>query len=803
MAAEKDSLLTIPKLDGDYEHWAMLMENLLRSKEWWSLVETGVIEPARGEVLNGAQRADLAAMKLKDLKVKNYLFQAIDKTTLKTILQKDTAKQIWDSMKTKYQGNERVRNAQLQTLRRDFEVLEMKLGESINDYFSRVMIVANNMRNLGEDLQDAKIVEKVLRSLSEKYNYIVCSIEESKNIKSLSVDELQSSLLVHEQKFRRNSSGEEHALKVTHAEGSNSRGRGRTSFRGGRGRGRGRQTSDKALIECYKCHQLGHYQYDCPMWEKKANFVEFDESEELLLMSYVEMHGGNHNNLWFLDSGCSNHMCGDRSLFCDLDESFTHIVKLGNNMRMNVVGKGNVRLFLEGISYVVTEVFYVPDLQNHLLSIGQLQEKGLAVLIQSNRCRIYHPSRGLIINTDMTANRMFVLLSKSQPAEQPAEKQLKKEVCLQAETQDMAELWHRRYGHLGYQNLKTLQQKGMVKGLPQISDTKAVCTDCLKGKQHRDSFPKKSTWRASQKLELIHADICGPVTPISNSHKRYLICFIDDYSRKAWVQFLIDKSDAFASFKLFKNCVEKETGLDIKCLRTDRGGEFTSNEFNDFCKENGIKRQLTAAYTPQQNGVAERKNRTVMNMVRSLLSEKGVPKIFWPEAVNWSFYVLNRSPTSSVPDLTPEEAWSGIKPSVAHFRVFGSVAHAHVPDARRTKLEDKSRTCVLLGVSEESKAYRLYDPILKKVVISRDVVFEEDNKWNWDDSFAENIAPDLTWGDDDELHTPNASEDENARSNDDEAAPKSYEPRNFCPFGCENELKKHKNPCMDGGLCLR
>lgn len=251
----------------------------------------------------------------------------------------------------------------------------------------------------------------------------------------------------------------------------------------------------------------------------------------------------------------------------------------------------------------------------------------------------------------------------------------------------------------------------MVTGLPEINEAEVVCTDCLKGKQHRDLFPKKSKWRASEKLELIHSDLCGPITPISNSQKRYFICFIDDYTRKAWVEFLNDKSDAFSAFKLFKSHVEKETGLAIKCLRTDHGGEFNSNEFNNFCKENGIRRHLTAAYTPQQNGVAERKNRTVMNMVRCLLSQKGMPKTFWAEAVNCSFYLLNRCPTLSLKDMTPEEAWTGIKPSVTHLRVFGSIAHAHIPDARRTKLEDKSQSCVLLGMIEGTKAYRLYDPV--------------------------------------------------------------------------------------------
>lgn len=138
----------------------------------------------------------------------------------------------------------------------------------------------------------------------------------------------------------------------------------------------------------------------------------------------------------------------------------------------------------------------------------------------------------------------------------------------------------------------------MVRGLPQLTPSYMTCNDCISGKQHRDSFPKRSTWRATQKLELVHEDICGPITPASSSNKRYIFIFIDDYSRKAWAYFLMEKSEAFKFFKCFKIMVEKETGLFIKCFCTDRGGEFNSNEFNDFCKQSGIKRQLTTAYTP-------------------------------------------------------------------------------------------------------------------------------------------------------------------------------------------------------------
>jgi transposase InsO family protein len=182
-----------------------------------------------------------------------------------------------------------------------------------------------------------------------------------------------------------------------------------------------------------------------------------------------------------------------------------------------------------------------------------------------------------------------------------------------------------------------------VRDLPKIIDSKHVCEDCLVGKQHRDSIPKSSIWKSTKRLELVHSDICGPITPASNSDNKYIMTFIDDFSRKTWVYFLKNKSSAFEYFKKFKCLVEKETGAAIYCLRTYRGGEFNSIEFKDLCEENGIERQLTSAYTPQQNGIAERTNRSVMDMVRSMMAGKDIPKEFWPEVVNWAIYVLNRS----------------------------------------------------------------------------------------------------------------------------------------------------------------
>ena len=191
---------SIPKFDGHYDHWSMLMENLLRSKEYWSLIEDGIeVAPANS---TAEQRKAADDSKLKDLKAKNYLFQAIDRTILETILNKETARDIWTSMRQKFQGSTKVKRAQLQALRREFEILSMKDNETVNEYFSRTLAIANKMTTHGESMGQTKVVEKVLRSMTSKFNYVVCSIEESNDVTALTIDELQSSLLVHEQRMQ-------------------------------------------------------------------------------------------------------------------------------------------------------------------------------------------------------------------------------------------------------------------------------------------------------------------------------------------------------------------------------------------------------------------------------------------------------------------------------------------------------------------------------------------------------------------------------------------------------------------------
>ena len=198
-----------------------------------------------------------------------------------------------------------------------------------------------------------------------------------------------------------------------------------------------------------------------------------------------------------------------------------------------------------------------------------------------------------------------------------------------------------------------------------------------------------------------------------------------------WTILLKDKGEAFEKFKSFKSIVEHETRLSIKTLRTDRGGEFTSIEFNKFCEKYGIQRHLTAPYTPQQNGVVERRNRTLMEMTRSILKHMNLPNYLWGEAVIHASYIINRVATRSLSSQTPYEVFKGRKPSVEHLRVFGCIGYVKVNKHHLRKLDDRSRSLVHLGTEPGSKAYRMFDPTNQRIVVSRDVTFDEDKSWRW------------------------------------------------------------------------
>ena len=236
-------------------------------------------------------------------------------------------------------------------------------------------------------------------------------------------------------------------------------------------------------------------------------------------------------------------------------------------------------------------------------------------------------------------------------------------------------------------------------------------------------------------LDLIHTDVMGPINVPSFSGGRYLLTFVDDLSRKVFAVPIKQKSDVFEQFKIFKKVIENQCERKIKVIRSDNGTEYVNKSFEEFLVSSGIVHHKTCPYTPAQNGVAERMNRTIGDRVRCMLFDSGVGLKFWAEAAVTAVYLLNPVPTRSN-SVCPEEIWSSKKPNLKHVRVFGCKAMVHVPDEKRSKFSPKSRECIFVGYCNDAKGYRLFDAATSKIIVCRDVVFFEtdDNNFNLGDN---------------------------------------------------------------------
>lgn len=284
-------------------------------------------------------------------------------------------------------------------------------------------------------------------------------------------------------------------------------------------------------------------------------------------------------------------------------------------------------------------------------------------------------------------------------------------------------VWHRRLGHLNRQGILLLKSK-LATGLGNCEVSKDTCEVCVAGKHSKRPF-KPSNKRSANLLDLIHSDLCGPMSTQSIGGARYFLTFIDDHSRKQFVYFLKNKNEVNKYFAQFKAKVENQLGKKIKRLRTDNGREYVNRELQEVLEKNGIEHQTTVAYNPQQNGLAERANRTIVERARTMLIDAGLPKDFWAETTATAVYLINRSPCKALQEETPEEAWSGRKPDLRHLKVFGCKALAHVPKEKRDKWDAKSEELIFVGYNESTKGYRLINPESRKAVNSRDVVFFE------------------------------------------------------------------------------
>ncbi|KAD3336326.1 hypothetical protein E3N88_31845 [Mikania micrantha] len=437
-----------------------------------------------------------------------------------------------------------------------------------------------------------------------------------------------------------------------------------------------------------------------------------DHQEVLLNEKEIKpsQYGITNESLWYLDNDASNHMTGNKEHFRELDKKVSGRVRFGDGSFVEIEGKGSILLECKNKEQrVISHVYYIPNLKNNILSLGQLTENGCKVLLERDSLFLYDNNETLLMKVTRSKNRLYnINLRIGAP------------VCLLSKIDEEAWLWHARLGHINFDTIKLMTHKNLVQGVPRINHASQICDACLLGKHIRAPFPNQARFKSDKPLELVCGDLCGPISPPTHSGKKYIFLLVDDCTRYMWIYLLSSKDQAFGIFREFKQLVENEVGTKLKTLRTDRGGEFTSSEFNSFYKEHGIALQLTAL---QQNGVVERRNRTMLSTTRSIMKAMSMPQSFWGEAVRHTIYVLNRTPTKALKNSTPFEALKGRKLNLKYLRVFGCVAYA----------------------KEGSKACRLFDPMTKKICISRDVKFLEKESLNWSEYMNEVGSKEPNW----------------------------------------------------------
>ncbi|KAG9451218.1 hypothetical protein H6P81_011183 [Aristolochia fimbriata] len=416
-------------------------------------------------------------------------------------------------------------------------------------------------------------------------------------------------------------------------------------------------------------------------------------------------------NTWWIDFGSTIHVCNSIQGLRNLRKPVGNeqFIYLGSQIKSHVEAIGSCDLKLEsGFVLTLEKIFYILSFIRNLISVSKLVPLGFSFTFENTEFSLLYQSEH--VGSDILCDGLYSLNLKHDTAHEVmiVHSGLKRCVINEASST----LWHRRLGHISIDRIKRLVKDKILQTL-DFTDFN-TCIDCIKGKQ-TNKFKKGAT-RSSTILEIIHSDICCP--DMDTQGQKYFITFIDDYSRYMYLYMLHTKNEALDAFKVFKAKVEKQCGKQMKIVRTDRGGEYygrytesrqAQGPFARFLQHNGIVFQYTMLGSPDQNGVAERRNRTLLDMVRSMLSTSKLPKALWVDALKTVVYILNRVPTKAIPK-TPFELFKGWKPSLQHIRVWGCPSEVRVYNPQEKKMDPRTISGYFIGYPERSKGYRFYCP---------------------------------------------------------------------------------------------
>ena len=407
---------------------------------------------------------------------------------------------------------------------------------------------------------------------------------------------------------------------------------------------------------------------------------------------------------------------GDASKFTHISPKKSRHATYGDNNKDRILGVGKIGT---NSSNSIENVLLVEGLKHSLLSVSQLCDKGYLVSFDYQKCLIEHKHDINIKHVGHRVNNVYMI---------DLSLKIDNNHCFLSKDDDPW-LWHKRIAHINMDHLNKLISKDLVVGLPKLKFEKdKLCDACQKGKQTRVSFKPKIVVSTTQPLQLLHMDLFGPSRTMSFGGNYYALVIVDDFSRYTWTLFITHKSDAFQAFRKLAKVMQNKKNLKIASIRSDHGGEFENKDFELFCDEHGIEHNFSAPRTPQQNGVVERKNRSLEEIARTLLNDTSLPKYFWAEAVNTACYIMNRALIRPILKKTPYELYNGRKPNISHLHVFGCKCFVlNNGKDNLGKFDAKSDEGIFLGYSLQSKAYRIYNKRTMNIEESIHVTFDESN----------------------------------------------------------------------------
>lgn len=693
----------IPKLNGEnYHSWAIRARASMVQKKCWEAVD-----PGYGTNMTDAERR-------RNDEALTLMFLIVEDTFLDDIGDCERASQAWTALKEMHTKFGLLHILQLM---KDYFNVTMKPGEAIHSYLGRLMDIHRKLSSSGYSFTDREVALVMLIGLPKAYEPLILNLE--KDEENLTTTLVKSKLIIEEKRILRKDIPEEHTEeKALHTRNSQlfpkkplKKWQPKKSFHGSeddtsQGRNKDRNT------RCFSCGEWGHISRNCAEAQQRGHNVAKTavDSRNLALSAT----SGNCKSQWILDSGATEHMTSDRERFTSL-QKYTSIVEVANSEKIAVTGKGEILLSfhdstINGMNFTMSDVLYVPNLGGSLLSIGRIEERGFRVQFADGEAKVIDKN-GETVLTARRRGRLYII-EESRPSA----------LLTRAENEEM---WHRRLGHPHNSGIKGIDST--VNNQKTNLSTNSPCSVCIQGKMKKQSFPKTSNTRAEQVLEIIHSDVVGKISPPSLGGSNYFVVFTDDFSRYTTLYPIKTKDEVLAKFDEFRRMAENLHNRKIKTLRSDNGGEYRSEKFDEYLISHGIQRQLSVPESPQQNGVSERMNQTLVNAARCLLIESGLEASFWAEAVSTAAKLRNKCPSAAIEGDVPERRWFGREIHLEHLRVFGCRAWSHERSfSRRSKLDPKAKECIFVGYPDGTKGYKLWDPKKRTFLISRDIIFEED-----------------------------------------------------------------------------